>query len=49
VLVSVRQNADAARRFFRRARSILKVVPSELVTYAAAVCPAVLDELIPSA
>jgi IS6 family transposase len=49
VLVSVRRDADAARRFFQRALSILKVTPSEVVTDAAAIYPAVLDELIPSA
>ena len=49
VLVSARRDAEAARRFFRRALSVLKVTPSEVVTDAAAVYPAVLDELIPSA
>ena len=49
VLVSARRDADAARRFFRRALSTLKVTPSEVVTDAAAVYPGVLDELIPSA
>lgn len=49
VLVSARQDADAARRFFRRAIATLKVKPTEVVTDAAAVYPAVLDELIPSA
>ena len=49
VLVSARRDADAARRFFRRALSTLKVKPAEVVTEAAAVYPAVLDELIPSA
>jgi transposase, IS6 family len=49
VLVSRRRDADAARRFFRRALSTLKVTPSEVVTDAAAVYPGVLDELIPSA
>jgi len=51
--------ADAARfarhapgdswHVFRRALSMLKVTPSEVVTDAAAVCPGVLDELIPQA
>jgi transposase-like protein len=41
--------SDAARRFFRRALSALKVTPREVVTDAAAVYPGVLDELIPSA
>src|SRR5882762_3587459 len=49
VLVSARRDADAARRFFRRALSTLKVKPSEVVTDAAAVYPGVLDELIPQA
>jgi transposase-like protein len=39
VLVSARRDADAARRFFRRALSTLKVKPSEVVTDAAAVYP----------
>jgi transposase-like protein len=49
VLVSARRNADAARQFLRRAVGMLKVTPSEVVTDAAAVYPAVLDELLPSA
>jgi transposase-like protein len=49
VLVSVRRDADAAGRFFQRALTTLKVKPTEVVTGAAAVYPAVLDELIPSA
>ena len=49
VLVSTRRNADAARRFFRRALETLKVTPSEVITDAAAVYPTVLHELIPSA
>jgi transposase-like protein len=49
VLVSARRDANAARRFFRRALTTLKVTPTEVVTDAAAVYPAVLDELIPSA
>jgi transposase-like protein len=49
VLVSARRDADAAKRFFRRALSTLKVKPSEMVTDAAAVYPSVLDQLIPSA
>ncbi|GAA4567746.1 hypothetical protein GCM10023176_20650 [Micromonospora coerulea] len=47
VLVSARWDADAARRFFRRALSTLKVTPREVVTDAAAVYPRVLDEVIP--
>jgi transposase, IS6 family len=49
VLVSPRRDAAAARRFFRRALATLKVTPREVVTDAAAVYPAVLDDLIPSA
>ena len=49
VLVSARRDAYAARRFFGRALSTLKVTPSEVVTDAAAIYPGVLDELIPSA
>jgi transposase-like protein len=45
--VSVRRDADAARRFFRRALTTLKVAPSEVVIDAAAVYPRVLDELVP--
>jgi transposase-like protein len=49
VLVSSRRDTHAARRFFRRALDTLTVTPTEVVTDAAAVYPAVLDELIPSA
>jgi transposase-like protein len=49
VVVSARRNADAARRFLRRALSTLKVKPTEVVTDAAPVYPAVLDQLVPSA
>ena len=49
VLVSARRDAQAARRFFQRAMNTLKVTPTEVVTDAAAVYPAVLDELIPQA
>jgi transposase-like protein len=49
VLVSARRDAAAARRFFQRAIAALKVTPSEVVTDAVAVYPAVLEELIPSA
>lgn len=38
-LVSARRDAGAARRFFRRALSALKVTPSEVATDAAAVYP----------
>ncbi|MGW3810695.1 IS6 family transposase [Micromonospora sp. NPDC005113] len=49
VLVSTRRDANAARRFFRRAPSTVKVTPSEVITDAAPVYPTVLDELIPQA
>jgi len=49
VLLSARRDADAARRFFRRAIATLKVTPREVITDAAPVYPAVLDELTPPA
>jgi transposase, IS6 family len=49
LLVSTRRDADSARRFFQRALSMLKVTPRDVVTDAAAIYPAVLDELIPKA
>jgi transposase-like protein len=49
VLVSARRDGEAARRFFRRALSTLRVTPSEVVTDAAPVYPRVLDELVPAA
>jgi transposase-like protein len=49
VLVSAHRDANAARRFVRRALTTSKFTPSEVVTDASPVCPAVLDELIPSA
>jgi transposase-like protein len=49
VLLSARRDAQAARRFFTRALRTLKVIPSELITDAAPVYPAVLEELFPSA
>jgi transposase-like protein len=49
VLLSVRRDIRAARRFFTRALGVLKVIPSEVVTDAAPIYPAVLEELIPSA
>jgi transposase-like protein len=49
VLVSPRRDANAARRFFRRALATLKVTPTEVVTDAAPVYPRVLDELVPAA
>jgi transposase-like protein len=49
VLISARRDANAARRFFHRALTTLKVRPSEVVTDGAPVFPGVLDELIPPA
>jgi transposase-like protein len=49
VLVSTRRDGDAARRFFRRALTTLKVTPSEVVTDKAPVYPRVLGELLPAA
>jgi transposase-like protein len=49
VLVSARRDAQATRRFFTRALRTLKVVPSEVVTDAAPVYPAVLEDVLPSA
>jgi IS6 family transposase len=47
VLLSARRDAATARRFFTRAMRTLNVAPSEVVTDAAPVYPAVLDELVP--
>ncbi len=41
VLVSVHRDAATARRFFQRALTMLKVAPSEVVTDAAPIYPAV--------
>lgn len=49
VLLFVRRDAAAARRFFTRTLHTLKVMPTEVVTDAAAVYPAVLDDLVPAA
>jgi transposase-like protein len=49
VLLTARRDAAAARRFFTRAPRTLKVIPSEVVTDAAPVYPAVLDQLLPTA
>jgi transposase-like protein len=49
VLLSTRRDAEAARRFFTRALETLKVVPSEVVTDAAPVYPALLAQLMPAA
>jgi hypothetical protein len=49
VLVSKRRDGEAARRFFGRALTTVKVTPSEMITDAAPVYPRYLDELIPAA
>jgi transposase-like protein len=49
VLVSARRDAATARRFFQRALTSLKVVPVEVVTDAAPIYPAVVEELVPAA
>jgi transposase-like protein len=49
VLVSGKRDAATARRFFQRALTMLKVTPSEVVTDAAPIYPAVVEDLIPSA
>jgi IS6 family transposase len=48
VLLSVRRDLAAARRFFTRALRA-GTVPAEVTTDRAPACPRVLDELIPSA
>jgi transposase-like protein len=45
VLVSARRDAEAARQFFVRALRTLKVKPSEVVTDAAPVYPAILAHM----
>jgi len=49
VLLIVRRDAAAARRFFGRALRILKVISIEVVTDAAPVYPRVLEVLVPAA
>jgi transposase-like protein len=49
VLLSTRRDATAARRFSAQALRTLTVTPSEVVTDAAPVHPAVVDGLLPSA
>jgi IS6 family transposase len=49
VLLSSRRDAAAARRFFTRALRMLRVIPTEVVTDAAPVHPAVLEEVVPAA
>jgi len=49
VLVSLRRDTTAARRFFQQALVTTKVTPVEVVTDRAATYPIVLDELLPAA
>jgi transposase-like protein len=49
ILVSKRRDGQAARRFFTRALTTLKVIRTEVVTDKAPVYPMVLDELVPAA
>jgi transposase-like protein len=49
VLVSARRDAATARRFFQRVLSSLKVTPVEVVTDAAPIYLAVLEDLVPVA
>ena len=46
VLVSTRRDAAAAGRFFTGALRMVRAIPSEVVTDAAPVYPAVLEELV---
>ncbi|WP_405115482.1 transposase [Micromonospora sp. NBC_01405] len=43
------RDTTAARRFFHRPLTTLKVTPSEVVTDANPACPRVLQDLVPSA
>jgi transposase-like protein len=49
VFVSPRRDANAARRFFKRAIGATTVTPSEVVTDCAPTYPPVLEELLPAA
>jgi transposase-like protein len=49
VYASLRRNAEAARRFFQRARTTSGVVATEVITDRAPTYPRVLDELWPAA
>ena len=49
VFVSRHRDANAARRFLKRAIGATKVTPVEVTTDQAPVYPAVLDELLPAA
>jgi transposase-like protein len=48
VFVSMRRDANAARRFFERAIGTTRVTPIEVTTDRAAAYPAVLDDLLPA-
>jgi transposase-like protein len=48
VYASTRRDAEAARRFFHRARTVTGVVPVEVITDRAPTYPRVLDELWPA-
>jgi transposase-like protein len=49
VLVSLRRDATAARRFFEQAIDTTKASPTEVVTDRAPTYPLVLEELLPAA
>src|SRR3954466_942335 len=49
VLLTSRRDAPAARRFFTRPIETLKMIPTEVVTDAAPIYPAVLEDLVPAA
>jgi transposase-like protein len=49
VLAAAHRDGEAARRFFQRALTTLKVTPTEVVTDKTPVYPRVLDELVPAA
>jgi IS6 family transposase len=49
VFASARRDAEAARRFFQRARTTTGVAPSEVVTDRAPTYPRVIDEMLPAA
>jgi transposase-like protein len=49
VLVSANRDAATARRFFQRALAMSKVTPSGVITDAAPIYPAVLEDLVLSA
>jgi transposase-like protein len=48
VYASARRNTEAARRFFRRARTATGVVPVEVITDRAPTYPRVVDEMWPA-